>query len=277
MKTVPLLWRCFFLFIVNYSIIGKLLPIMRCCIFVSFYLIMNICYSQNAVIKAVECDNTYTGDSLVLKEMFDSAYKESTMSTLIMDKCNGGFAVRDDKYIIPDEIKEAALCALVYYPELSEYRLVFKYRNIIGTVNARPDVMNLFRKRTNRKFILLINNNKGEERGLSMLQIPFNAKVGWFGHEFAHVYTYHLMNNLQSLIFSIRYISSGKYAKKVERYTDLIAIQRGFLFQLYEGDNYLRNNTEITKKYKKRTLYNALTLKEYMCLWYHYRFDNPIQ
>lgn len=252
------------------------MPIMRCCIVITFYLMLNICSSQNSVFKAVECDNTSNIDSLTLKEMFDSAYNESKASTMIMNKCKDGFAIRDEKYIIPDEVKEVVLCALAYYPELTDYKLVFKYRDIIGTVNARPDILNLFRKRIDRKFILLINNNEGEERGLTMSQISFNAKVGWFSHEFAHVYTYHLMNNLQTLIFSIRYISSEKYAKKVERYTDLIAIKRGFLFQLFEGDNCLLNDTKISNKYKKRTLYHALTLNEYMCLWYHYRFGNLV-
>ncbi len=238
-----------------------------------FYLVFTVivlqslAFGQSRIIKEISCQPTI--DSAVLTELFYIAYDENRLTeedyiaTTPVPK-----VIISRKRNIPVKYIRDVVLALSYFPELEDSRIVFKYRKIRGTMNARPDVFNLFRHPSERKYLLVINNNKGKYLGVNLDSLSVNARIGWFSHEIAHIYTYYLMNNFQTLLFSVKYVAVPKFVKKTERYTNSVAINRGLAFAIYEGENYLLKDTKISDYYKKITLYRSLSLDEYKCLWF---------
>jgi hypothetical protein len=169
---------------------------------------------------------------------------------------------------ISETIRSEVLCALSFYPELKQTRIRYKYKSIRGTMNARPSLLNLFSNRLNRRYMIIINNNKGRNKGLCYDSLASDVKVGWFGHEMAHLSTYKQMSNFQTLIFSFLYVTSEKFITRVERFTDYVAINHGLAFQIYKGDNFLLNCSSVSEKYKERIRTRFLSLEEIICVWY---------
>ncbi len=229
-------------------------------------------YSQIKVFKNVECEKSNLVDSLTLDELFYAAYNESICN---LDKYISRTVQADSlsslRIDIPSNIKSEFIVALACFPEIRDKRLEFRYKKIKGTMNARPDVMNILRTKSNRRYVILINNNMGKHKGISLETLSPAARLGWYGHEVAHLQSYQMMNNLQMLIFSLRYISSIKYLQKVERFTDFLAIERGLLFYIFESGRYLSNYENASVAYKKFNVFNSLTIDEYKCLWYKYQ------
>lgn len=229
-------------------------------------------FSQTRLIKEVTCDDSDLPDSLVLDDLFKSAYNESKLN---LDRYISEI-VRVDSHLFHEiemhtEIKPEFYIALSCFPEIENKQFDFRYKRIKGTMNARPDVLNLFRNRANRKYLILINNNKGHHKGVPPDELSRGAMLGWYGHELAHLQTFQMMSNLQIILFILRYVTSVVYVKKVERFTDYIAIERGLVFPIYESGQYLATYGNVTNSYKKMNVFNSLSLDEYKCLWYKLR------
>lgn len=230
-------------------------------------LIQSLAFGQSHVIKEISCQPTI--DSAVLTELFFLAYDEYRLTEKdYVASTPVPKAIISGKRNIPQKYMRDVVLALSYFPELADSRILFKYKKIKGTMNARPGMLNLFRHPSNRKYILALNNNKGKYEGVSLDSLSVNARIGWFSHEIAHIYTYYLMNNYQTLLFSIKYLAVPKFVKKTERYTNSVAIARGLAFAIYEGENYLLKDNKISDYYKKITLYRSLSFDEYKCLWF---------
>ena len=101
-----------------------------------------------------------------------------------------------------------------------------------------------------------MNNNQGKNKGIAIQNLSFNIIVGWLGHELAHICEYEKMSTWQTLTFAVKYVFSEKYKKQVERYTDLLTIEHGLAFPLYDGVNYLLNDKSISTDYKQSTINN---------------------
>lgn len=234
--------------------------------------------SQVDVIKDIVCEGSDDVDSLTLYKLFFSSYDES-MRNLVEYVAN---IVKTDsltgqRISIPQNIKAEFIVALNCFPDIKSKRLNFKYKTIKGTMNARPDVLNIIRSKPNRRYVVLINNNKGRKKGIPLEALSPAARLGWYGHEVAHLQSYQMMNNLQLILFSIRYITSINYVKKAERFTDYLAIEHGLIFQIYESGKHLSTYGNVTNAYKKLNVFNSLTLDEYMCLWYMFKFKSLIK
>jgi hypothetical protein len=141
-------------------------------------------------------------------------------------------------------------------------------------MNSRPSPVNIFRKKANRRYTIIVNNNLGKYKCLPFEALSFNIKVGWLGHELAHTCEYETMNNWQTILFSIKYISSKKFVRRVERFTDVLTIKHGLAFPLYDGIDYLLKDSEIDEKYRKYAITNSLSLNEIKCLWLRYNSRN---
>lgn len=168
---------------------------------------------------------------------------------------------------IPDHLRAEVLTALSFFPEFEDIHIEFKYATIKATMNAQPTLLNLFRPLHKRRYVILLNDNRGPVVGLNYDSLNFNQRVGWFGHELAHIYTYHLMSNVQTMAFVLSYTSSRKFIRKAERYTDYILINRGMGHPLYDGQHYLLHHHGVTDLYKKTTKYNSFSLREIIYLW----------
>lgn len=164
-------------------------------------------------------------------------------------------------------ISSELLTALCFYPEMSHLRIRITCKAIKQTMNSRPSPLNIFRTKPNRVYKLIVNNNKGKCIALKFNELSFNIKVGWLGHELAHICEYEKMTTLQTIGFALKYVISKKYVRMVERNTDLITVRHGLAFPLYEGTGFLLRNTEISAKYREFAIANGLSLSEIKCFW----------
>jgi len=171
------------------------------------------------------------------------------------------------------QIRNDMLSALHFYPELANVNIEFKYKPIKQTMNSRPLVGNIFRTKDNRKYTIIVNNNLGRIKGLPFEKLSFNIRSGWLGHELAHICSYEKMSNWQTFWFSLKYVFSKKYLRKVERFTDYTTVEHGLAYPLYDGTDYLCKNKDISEKYRKHAIINSLSLEEIKCFWCHYSCD----
>ncbi len=161
-----------------------------------------------------------------------------------------------NKKDIPSNLELPILIALSYYPELVDSKIKFKVCKIKTTMNARPTFGSiLFRKKENYRFVVRINSSS-KDSIIRVNTIPFNAKIGVFGHEFFHFVDY---QRKASFHLTKRLFSYGNKRKKeaFEKEIDLGTIQRGLGWQLYDWSNYVLNESNAITEYKdfKRQIY----------------------
>lgn len=156
---------------------------------------------------------------------------------------------------IPDTIKEEALTALSYYPELKNTAIRFKFKDRIkkSTMQAQPTWGSFFKSRENREYIILISREiQIENESFTISDIPSDVIIGWLGHELGHVMDYRDRNNVGMLIFGFKYLFSKRHIKEVERTADTIAIAHGMGDYILRTKNYILDQANISERYKKR-------------------------
>jgi len=157
--------------------------------------------------------------------------------------------------IIPENIKEEALIALSYYPELNDTQVTFKFKDQIkkSTMQAQPTWSSFFKRKDKRGYIILISRKiQIENEAFTINDIPSDVIVGWLGHELGHVMDYSNRNNFGMLIFGFKYLFSKMHIKEVERTADTIAIAHGMGDYILQTKNYILDQANISEKYKKR-------------------------
>lgn len=161
-----------------------------------------------------------------------------------------------NKQLAPD-FELASLIALSQFPELIPLKIDIVYSKIKTTMQARPTIGFLLRKKENRGYKVFINSNEKKLKQCALKNIPFDAQVGIMAHEFAHVLHYNSIGSLELLAEGVRYLLSMKFRSKFERANDLETIERGFGWQVYHFTDYLLNKTDASEKYKayKRKIY----------------------
>lgn len=150
-----------------------------------------------------------------------------------------------------DEYIEILITALSYYPELKSTHIIFEYSNEKTTMACRPSRF-LFP----RTYKVLINKNKNFD-GIPFDSIPWNASIGIVGHELAHIVDYESLN-LFGLIDRLLLYANKQYGKPYfEKSVDLITINRGLGWQLYDWAKYAMYDNNVAsveyKEFKKRT------------------------
>lgn len=148
---------------------------------------------------------------------------------------------------IPEEYKLQWLIALSYYPELHNKKFTVKYRRLRTTMSCRPKIRSLLRKK--KEYNICINKKK-HFKGILLKDVPFNAQIGVIGHELAHIDDYENKNSLKIIGTGLHYLGH-KGKKKLEQKIDLLTIQKGLGWQLYDWSNYAINQSNATDKYKK--------------------------
>ena len=73
--------------------------------------------------------------------------------------------------------------------------------------------------------------------------------VGWIGHELGHVLHYSHKSGGGIMFIGIKYAVPG-YRRKMERFTDQLAIQHNLGYALYEGVDYTINSSHASEHYK---------------------------
>ncbi len=157
--------------------------------------------------------------------------------------------------IIPESIREEAIKALSFYPELYDTAIEFKYKDNIrkSTMQAQPRFTSFFKSKENREYVILINRRiQIEKEAFSMDEIPSDVKVGWIGHELGHIMDYRDRTNVGMIIFGLKYLLSSLFIKEVERTADTYAIAHGMGQYILKTKNFILDNANLSEKYKQR-------------------------
>ena len=152
--------------------------------------------------------------------------------------------------ILPDSFKIQTLIALSQYPELIKTPIEFKEKRIATTMVTRPKPNFIFKNKKNREYVIYINNSTKRIKGVLLDTVPFNAQVGIIGHELGHVVDFSDKSTFTILGNGIAYMF-GNWRRKFEYSIDQIAIQHGFVWQLYDFSDFILNKSFASEKYKK--------------------------
>ena len=150
-----------------------------------------------------------------------------------------------------NKLKLAFYVALSHYPELYDAKICLHLKSIASTMQAQPKADFIFRRKKNRKYKILVNNNSNIN-GMFYKDLEFNSLVGWIGHELAHILDYSKKDNRKLIVFITSYIFNKKDMKKTEREADKTTIKHGLGTQLLEGVNFYHRNKKISRKYRKK-------------------------
>ena len=91
----------------------------------------------------------------------------------------------------------ASLIALSQFPELIPLNIDIVYSKIKTTMQARPTLGFLLKKKESRRYKVFINSNEKKLKGCALKNVPFDAQVGILAHEFAHVLHYNSMSTIE--------------------------------------------------------------------------------
>lgn len=165
---------------------------------------------------------------------------------------------------IPEVYATQFYTAISYYPELDSLRIKVKDAHISSSLNARPTPMSLiFRKKTNRKYIIRVNIKEGDSTVL-LKDSPLDAQIGVFGHELAHIvdYNHRSFGGVMKRLFSYSTIE-GKEA--YEKEIDAKTISVGLGEELYAWAYfvlYVSTGKSQYKDYKRRVYLEPHEIKE---------------
>lgn len=168
----------------------------------------------------------------------------------------------DDEFIeyqnksIPVEIAEATIEALSYFSELEDVSIDFVYREKIkgAVMQAQPYLFSLFvnGKNSRRYKIKVTRQLEFAEGYYPIEQVPYDALVGWIGHELGHVMDYLNRSSANMMHFGARYFLSNKRVIEAELTADGYAIGCGMGHHILANKNYILNNENFEDDYKDK-------------------------
>ncbi|MFB6317777.1 hypothetical protein [Saccharicrinis sp. FJH54] len=151
---------------------------------------------------------------------------------------------------IPDRYSTAFYTALSYYPELRNSHIRVKTGNIKTTLSMRPTIWSvIFKSKHNRDYILRINKDN-KFGNIILRDVNYQAAVGLFGHELAHILDFRSVGAGGILKRAVWYLSEDKRIF-YEHQIDMMTIDQGLGWQLYEWSRFVQNTPKATPKYKK--------------------------
>lgn len=175
------------------------------------------------------------------QHFFDSVYYSQTSRSNSLTKF---------KVNCPKELELPLSITLDHFPDLHAKKILIKERRINTTMNARPTFGSLlFAKRINRTYVVRINTSS-KDSVIRLAEIPFNAKIGLFAHEFTHFTDYQSLSFFGVLGRGFSYLSKKSKAK-FEKEIDQKTIERGLGWQLYDWSDYVLNRSNASTGYKE--------------------------
>ena len=156
---------------------------------------------------------------------------------------------------IPAELKQGALEALSFYPELKNTVIRFNFKKNIRTsvMQAQPVFSTLLGKRENRRYRINISTHfKLSSCDLPITEIPEEVMVGWLVHELGHIMDYEHRSNAAIAWFGLRYIISPLYVKEAERAADTYAVNHGSGNFILATKRFILDHADIPQEYKNK-------------------------
>lgn len=164
-----------------------------------------------------------------------------------------------DKLIIPINLKEAAYIAIQYFPELKNVDIEVIYANTKTTMETRPVINTLFSKR--RKYKIFVDTTVENNFGILVSEVPLDAKIGLFGHEFAHILDYENKSFFELMKIGRTYLTKGDI-RSYETFIDQLTIQRCLGLYLKAWSDFVLNHSNASEEYKNYKRKNYLTPEE---------------
>lgn len=175
----------------------------------------------------------------------------------------------DAQQIIPESISDEIKTALTYYPDLKNTGIEFKFKKKIkkSTMQARPTFGSFFRKKSKRKYVVLISETFNiSGKTYYTKNMPKEVITGWIGHELGHIMDYRNRNNLNLIWFGIKYLLLENHIVEAERAADTYAIFAEMEDYILKTKSFILNHADIDKKYKSRIIKYYLSPEEIMKL-----------
>ncbi|WP_244954692.1 hypothetical protein [Winogradskyella helgolandensis] len=173
------------------------------------------------------------------------------------------------QHIIPEDIKTNVNKALMFYPELGDTNIEFRFKKNIkkSTMQARPTFGSFFKSRKNRNYVILISEKfQIADKEFLTRHIPNDIFVGWIGHELGHIMDYQNRNKLNLIWFGLKYLLSQNHIVEAERAADSFAVAHGMENYILKTKDFILNNADITQSYKDRIKKYYLSPEEIMHL-----------
>ena len=169
---------------------------------------------------------------------------------------NGNDSTIFKNKVIPEEIKKPVLEALSYFPELDDVDITFVFKdNIRGSVmQAQPKFFSLLvDAKENRKYKINITRMLvfGDLK-TPIEEVPYDALVGWIGHELGHIMDYMDRSTTGMMRFGVKYMISDKKVVEAELTADGYAIGCGMGRHIMANKNYILNNENFEDAYKDK-------------------------
>ncbi|MGV3598068.1 MAG: hypothetical protein ACO1PI_09375 [Bacteroidota bacterium] len=224
--------------------------------------------SAEADTFAVVKDTTFNNADTVLNYYFkEEDYKDS------LDEYKRLFGQNKS---VPDTLQLPFFVALSYYPELYADKIEIEGSIMSHTMQARPTKASVFKRKSKRTYKIFINNRKGVYKGIHLAKLNFNMRVGFFGHELAHLLSYKMRNGMQLIGMGFKYIFSKKYKRQLERETDMETVKRGLGYPLHETKKLILHDAavEIPLAYRLNSKKNYMTDEEVLDAIRHMSFEN---
>ena len=127
---------------------------------------------------------------------------------------------------------------------------------------ARPRFFSIFGDK--RKYRIYIDTKIRNNNGILLSDASYNAQVGIFGHEFAHILDYETKTGKEVVYDGFRFLvkhNIGLY----EKYIDYVTIERGLGAQLEEWSHFVLETSaasESYKSFKKRHYFSAKEIEK---------------
>ncbi len=182
------------------------------------------------------------GRTSFANDIFPRTITDSTYNADSLKKIYG-----KNKSMLP-EFELQTLIALSGYPELKDDHITFKFRHITTTGKTTIWINSILGKKHDY-IIYLTTKTKG--KSVLLKDAPFNAQVGLIAHELGHIADFKKKNIRQFLTWAFNVLFSKEKRAAMEKQTDLIAIQHGFGWQLYDWMSYVLIDSCASEKYKK--------------------------
>lgn len=151
---------------------------------------------------------------------------------------------------VPEKFECAFYKAVSYFPELKKTHIKFTRKRIGTTLNCRPTLGSLlFRVKENRRYVIRLNNDPTSD-AVKIKEVSFNAKIGVFGHEIAHVQDYNKRTIAGVIKRAGDYLSNqrkAKFEKEIDKNTILV----GLGWQAYDWAYYMHYLSNIPQEYRK--------------------------
>jgi len=148
---------------------------------------------------------------------------------------------------IPKEIREQALIALSFYPELEDTKIIFRLKKRKTPLTSRPRISNVFRGKKNRTYVITISSEtKHYLAPILFSNLPYNAQVGVLGHEIGHIVEYKTKSSLQLIGLSFKLFNSD-YVDSFEFNTDKRTVEHGLGYQLLDWSIFVRKALNVVE------------------------------